>query len=364
MALTDEFHETAPILLFHKFAKKLLETTADDFDINNPRIGYFLYQAKLPVRFAECFLEHKFSPYAELYSEFFANITKNPAWDDDSCKESIKIRRLNLIRNQTMAMREKFESADFKKKIKGAQRSVNKNRKNLLEYFHDLFNRDQTLLVLRLNLGYCEEEYGRQSARAFMAYKNGLNPLSNTYINQSTPSIRQLMPCQLPGFSLQDVTLHREELINYLRATLRQKLRGYTWKMEYTQYKGYQYHLVIFLDAEIAKSELTYDKKIGKHWEDVITQGHGLCHSQTETKTSYRFCATGVKNHADPDLPDDLAKVADYLTRPDLYIQLVLPDNQRTLGKGGVSTKKDSKNKSVRRVKPSTPSPRITKKSN
>lgn len=364
MELTDERFVTLRILRLHKLAKKLLEATEENFYVNSPLSRFWLNQVQLPVTFAECLLQHKFSPYAELYSKFFANITKDPTWNNNSRDRLIATRRLNLIKNKAIAMREAFESADFKKIIKGAQRSVNKNHQSLLEYLHALFNRDKTLLVLRLNLGYCEDEYIRQYGRSIMAGHNGLNPLSNTDANPSIPSNRLLMPCQLQGFSLQDVILHREELIRYLRTTLKQKLRGYIWKIEYTQYKGYQYHLVILLDATLAQTELPYERTIGKHWEDVITQGHGLCYSHAENKASYRFCATGVKNQADPDLPDDLAKVADYLTRPDLYIKLVLPDNQRTLNKGGLSAKKDSKKKNVRHAKPSTPSPSTTHKSN
>lgn len=240
-------------------------------------------------------------------------------------------------------MRQAFESTDFKKKIKSVQRSVNKNRQNLLEYYRDLFKRDKTLLVLRLNLGYREEERQRQEKRATVALSSGLMPLSNTDINPSFPGAQQLMPWALQGFSLQDVILHRDELIRNLRTTLKQKLRGYTWKLEYTALKGYQYHVVIFLDATLAQAKMPYDKAIGQHWEDVITQGHGLCYSQDESKESYRFCATGVKNQADPDLADDLAKVVDYLTRPDRYIQLVLPDKHRTLGKGGITTKSETR---------------------
>lgn len=343
MELTEERIAIAEILRLHKLAKRLLEATAESFYVKSPKSRYWLYQVQIPATFSNCFLEHKFSPYAELYSEFFASITKDPAWNEDASGGSITTRRLNLIKTKAIAMREAFESADFKKKIKGTQRSVNKNHQNLLEYFHALFNRDKTLLVLRLNLGYCEEEYKRQDARALVAGYSGLKPLSNTDINPSIPNTGQLMLCQLQGFSLQDVILHREELIRYLRTTLKQKLRGYAWKLEYTQYKGYQYHIVIFLDETLAQAKMPYDKAIGKHWEDVITQGHGLCYSQDETKESYRFCATGVKNQADPDLADDLAKVADYLTRPDLYIQLVLPDKHRTLGKGGIKTKSETK---------------------
>ncbi len=323
--LTAERIALSEIFRLHKLAKKLLEATAENFYVENPLSRYWLYQVKVPVTFAGCFLQHKFSPYAELYLEYFSNITEDPAWNEDSRGGSITTRRLNLIKIKAAAMREAFESTDFKKKIKGVQRSVNKNHQNLLRYYQDLFKRDKKLLVLRLNLGYREEEYQRQKARAFAAGNRGL------------------MPWELQGFSLQDVILHREELIRNLRTTLKQKLRGYTWKLECTQYKGYQYHVVIFLDATLAQAEMPYDKAIGKHWEDVITQGHGLCYSQDENKESYRFCATGVKNQADPDLADDLDKVVDYLTRPDLYIQLVLPDKHRTLGKGGIITKSETK---------------------
>lgn len=323
--LTAERIALSEIFRLHKLAKKLLEATAENFYVETPLSRYWLYQVKVPVTFAGCFLQHKFSPYAELYLEYFSNITEDPAWNEDSRGGSITTRRLNLIKIKAAAMREAFESTDFKKKIKGVQRSVNKNHQNLLRYYQDLFKRDKKLLVLRLNLGYREEEYQRQKARAFAAGNRGL------------------MPWELQGFSLQDVILHREELIRNLRTTLKQKLRGYTWKLECTQYKGYQYHVVIFLDATLAQAEMPYDKAIGKHWEDVITQGHGLCYSQDENKESYRFCATGVKNQADPDLADDLDKVVDYLTRPDLYIQLVLPDKHRTLGKGGIITKSETK---------------------
>lgn len=343
LCLTDEKHEAVKILTLHKLAKRLLEATAADFHISSPMGKYFIFHVKHTFRFCEIFSQHKVSPYTELYQEFFCNIRQSTAWNEDPMESSIGSRRMNLIKEQALAMREKFASADFKKNLKAIQRSVNKNRKNLLEYFNELFARDKTLLILRLNIGYSEEEYQRQSHRAQLAQQHDWNPLSTADGNPSISNRPGLMPCQLPGLSLQDVVLHREELIRHLRTTLKQKLRGYAWKLDYTQYKGYQYHLVIFLDPALANADLPCAQQIGKHWEEVITQGHGLCYDHHEVKKSYRFCATGVKSHADPDLSDDLVKVADYLMRPDLYIQLVLPDKHRTLGKGGIKTKSETK---------------------
>lgn len=345
MKCTDELSQTLLIAMFHERAKMLLEATVDYFDINSQQIKTWLNQTKFRNTLMDYFLQHRLSPYTELYLEFIANITEKPIWNEIFDGMRTKNKALNLLKKQVIKMRAESHSADFKKKIKSVQRSVNKNRQNLLEYFHNLFKQDNTILILRLNLGYSEEEYKRQHDRALKSESRGLKPLSNARIDPTIFIAQQLMSYELPGFSLEDVVLHREELIRHLRSTLKQNLRGYTWKLDYTLHKGYQYHVIIFLDATLAQASTPYDKTIGAYWENVITQGHGLCYIQNENKKSYRFCATGMKTRSDPELDDDLAKMADYLTRPDLYAQLVLPGNQRTLGKGVVSTKKNSPKK-------------------
>ena len=192
---TDEEHEAVTVLTLHKLAKRLLEATAHDFHVRSPMVKYLISHAKPPIRFHEIFSQHKISPYAELYQEFFCNIRQSPAWNERHMESSIGSRRLNLIKQQALAMRKKFASADFKKGLKAIQRSVNKNRQNLLEYFNELFARDKTLLILRLNIGYSEEEYQRQSHRALLAQQHGWNPLLTADGNPSISNRPGLMPC-------------------------------------------------------------------------------------------------------------------------------------------------------------------------
>lgn len=199
-------------------------------------------------------------------------------------------------------------SKEFKARLANYHKNYKDNRRSLRQYVDALFANHVRLLVIRLDLSYAKDEVVRQH--------NAL--------------------CQLEGegFSVSAVINHRKQFINMVKERFGNDLKGFCWKLEHGQDKGYHYHVVLFLDANKSSHDVTIARSLGEMWKKDITNGDGLyfnCNANTE---NYRSKAVGMIHENDESAKVGMDNIIDYLTKMDLYVKAFLPDGSRTMGKG------------------------------
>lgn len=199
-------------------------------------------------------------------------------------------------------LRTRTRTPEFKTAIRKSQRSCNKNCKNFLKYLEALFQKNGRILGLRADFSY-RKTYNFDQAGADISYA--------------------------------EAKRHREALVDEIRKRFKGVLLGYVWKFEYGLIKGYHSHFLIFLDGSKVREDVTIVKMLGEHWSTVITEGKGAYHNCNANKSSYRFCGIGELRHDDPLIWQGLENIATYLTKPDHYVRLNMPGDDRALGKGG-----------------------------
>ncbi len=305
------------------------------------------------------FPAHKLHPFVQVFWDHFWQ----PLWGSsliralsDSSKDRID-KVADALNQQVEALRASTKTPEFRRQLKSVQRTVNKNRKNFTDYLEGLFGVCGRLLVIRLDLSYHEEDVQRQNRvmrrnRVHQVYQISGEPVK--YIDVPAAEAPQGHDEVL---QIGDVMQHRERFIKHLRKYCKTSLRGYAWKMEYGLLKGYHHHVVILLDGSQVREDVTIGRALGEHWRRVITGDRGLYYNCNAEKSTYRHCAVGMQRHDDPELWLGLSKVVDYLTKPDLYVRLDLPDNKRTFGKGGLPKSVTQVKRGRPRRRPSTPAP-------
>lgn len=316
----------------------------------NPNKHFIVYILRF-IRYSSVALEsnftqHSFNPYIDLYKTYLIDLSGSDFFETKMNRNKkhvsyIPDHSLKFFQNILDQIRIQAKSKEFISKIKGIQRASNSNKKSLLDYLTGLFERYARLLVIRLDLGYSQQELFNQhqtmrdetSRRA--AYINSLPESEQIGKSKFDPTI-PLAPATKPklGFDLDDIIRHREEFIEYLRKNFNSNLKGFAWKLEYGFFKGYHYHLIIMLDGSMHREYVTIGKMLGEYWNRAITNGNGIYYNCVAVKNKYRHCAVGVQHHTNPELLTGLTMIADYMTKSDLYVKLVLPKNHRTFGRG------------------------------
>ena len=198
-------------------------------------------------------------------------------------------------------------SKAFKEQVKNHQKTYRDNRKSLKDYVDALFEANARLLVIRLDLGYSKSETYRQKTLLFSPGKK--------------------------GFSVSDVIEHRVNFMKMVDRKFGQYLKGYIWKLEHGQEKGFHYHVALFIDANKLRSDVQIARSLGECWKKHITGGEGLYFNCNANTQSYHSRAVGMIYADDESAQEGMARIVDYLTKMDLYIRVFLPDGARTLGK-------------------------------
>ncbi|WP_426118064.1 YagK/YfjJ domain-containing protein [Pseudomonas sp. DSP3-2-2] len=198
-------------------------------------------------------------------------------------------------------VRQAAKEQAFVKEIRHHARNSNKNQASLNAFIDKLFYHKSKLRVIRVDL-----EYGREHR-----------------LDSDAP------------ITYQETVRHREVLLNDLRVRLyKGSFVGYVWKLEYGLMNTFHYHMLIFLDASKVRGDINAGWKIGRHWEEVVTEGKGRYWNCNANKSSYRECGIGEIPHSSPELMANLKKAASYLVKADYYIRSAIPEGGRAFGKG------------------------------
>ena len=254
-----------------------------------------------------------FSPYVNLFFE----APYHPHREEES---SIKF--LEHLKNE-------LAGELFKKEIQKKRKAISKNKQSLLRYIESLFEYRSRLLVLRIDFSYQKDKN-----EFFTTSKGKKIDLLLGAINKDL----------LEEWSI-EVREQRNQLIKGLKKKYKKDLVGYVWKLEYGADKAFHYHMIFFLDESKYHQDIKIAESIGEMWKHEITNGKGIywnCNAKKKHFEKSNRVATGKIKHDNQELRANLDAMASYLTKPDYFVKLTLPDGTRTFGKGGKPKKMKS----------------------
>lgn len=226
------------------------------------------------------FPSHKFHPLLELFNK---HVMALPI----GCSAIIPS-DVPYLNRAIREIREEGKSHDFREKRDGFVRWSRESTKSLLSYIDALYAKHSRMLVIRLDVGYRKVE---GSGHALLTHE--------------------------------EVAEHRKRLFGYIRRGYRAKLLGYAWTLEFGRVKGFHYHLLLFFDANQAKSDFLIGEELGYVWCSMATEGMGTFHNCN--RNHYANHGIGAVHVAHKDAMDSLRNdVASYLTKPCFYVRHVV----------------------------------------
>lgn len=172
-----------------------------------------------------------------------------------------------------------------------------RNIASLRDYVDRLFSRHARLLVMRVDFGY------------------GMQHSAHVSVEQAQRDMQKLLG-------------------NRRHNRLFQTMRGYVWKLEYANLKGFHFHVIFFFDASQSRQYAYLTDKIGEYWKTVITQGKGEFHNCCRDKKKYTFWAMGEVRNDDEVMRRNLLVALRYFAKRDLLLKSKALSNVRVMGKG------------------------------
>ena len=102
-------------------------------------------------------------------------------------------------------------------------------------------------------------------------------------------------------------------------------------KLEYGLQKGAHMHALLLFNGAMVRQDVTIAKLIGEHWSKVTTGGMGVYFNCNAAPYKNRFshCGVGVFNRLDEATVAGFQAVADYITKPDPLVTLMMPSEKR-----------------------------------
>ncbi|MDP2780064.1 inovirus-type Gp2 protein [Devosia sp.] len=208
------------------------------------------------------------------------------------------------------SIRANSKAKEFKKIVSNRKTNSVRQQKSALKYIDTLFTQHLRLLVLRIDLGY----------------------LVNINTSSDTPG--------------QNVTLEQANKDfkrfknNWRHNRLFENLVGNIWKLEFSECKGYHYHLILFFRELDVCNDACISDLIGKYWKQNITDNHGTFHNCNAQKKKYFHLGDGlIDATADVELRANLNNVAIYLTMNEQFLKAKLGKNDKSYGSGVVPKK-------------------------
>lgn len=319
LRLTGERYEISAVCNIEKLVKELILSTDVIFKkerrplsgrlkIKNGNIGQ-LFISYLKLRqdeISHSFPHHEFSPSLKLFFE--AKINHQEQYDKYSGLNNFdSFEPYAKSLNECVAkIRKDGKSKTFTKKSQDYHRLPNKNFLALNKYIDNLFIKFQRLLVLRIDFGYVK----------------GVD-----FLSTNPPDVQHI-----------DVNSHRLQLVRYFKEKLPTKsIVGFAWKLHHSLINSYQYSFILFsrLDVKGGDDSELITKLIGEQWSNVITNGEGFYYSGEKFQGGYKRFGVGIAYFHDTVKRAELVKAAIYLAKKDYYMQLLIPENCRSFGKGG-----------------------------
>ena len=207
-----------------------------------------------------------------------------------------------------------FHDPTFISKSDSARRNQQKTRDSLFGYALDLKAIYPKLMVIRVDFGYKQA-------------------ISRT---------------NLP---LQRIEDDWEQLLWYIKIKFSDSFAGYAVKFEHGESKGLHAHSVFFLNGNVVRTDARIARIFGEYWESEVTQGLGVhfnCNT-SEYKATLKVCGLGTFTGQEPAFRDGIWIIADYLSKPDVVVRLMLPERTKIFRRGSLSEKQKLKLEAVRK---------------
>ena len=192
-----------------------------------------------------------------------------------------------------------FHDPTFISKLDSARRNQQKTRDSLFGYATDLKAIYSKLMVIRVDFGYKQA-------------------VSRT---------------NLP---LQRIEDDWEQLLWYIKIKFSDSFAGYAVKFEHGEAKGLHAHSVFFLDGNVVRTDARIARIFGEYWESEVTQGLGVhfnCNT-SDYKATLKVCGLGTFTGQEPAFRDGIWIIADYLSKPDVVVRLMLPERTKIFRRG------------------------------
>ena len=207
-----------------------------------------------------------------------------------------------------------FCDPTFASKLDSARRNQQKTRNSLSRYATDLKAIYPKLMVIRVDFGY------KQS-------------ISKT-----------ILPLRRIGDDW-------EQLLWHIKFKFANSFAGYAVKFEHGKTKGLHAHSVFFLDGNVVRTDARIGRIFGEYWENEVTQGLGVhfnCNT-SDHKATLDVCGLGTFTGQEPAFWDGMWIIADYLSKPDVMVRLMLPEGTKIFRRGSLSEKQKIKLDAVRK---------------
>ena len=104
-------------------------------------------------------------------------------------------------------------------------------------------------------------------------------------------------------------------------------------KFEYGLQRGVHAHVLLLFNGREVREDATIGRLIGDHWRQVITNGvGGYFNTNTQAyKATMEYCGIGTFTSMTEDFREGMARMADYLAKPDHGVRLAVPDLEHSV---------------------------------
>lgn len=313
--ITNEWDLAGDVWHIEALTSKLMATTATLFSVRMSKsnrisfhaipLGKTLLQA-LKTNFAALrkhYPMHVFNPYVE---EFIRQARVSKAIEIVRIISALREDEITTCTKELNdfvgSIRLAGNGPEFTTSIADFRRSSSKNYRSTNDLINAHFGLRSRILVIRFDVGYKKGEGWPGATKDQVKYE--------------------------------ETKKHREDLLKYLKKMpANGAFLASVCKMEYGLDKKWHYHCMLLVDSSRLRGDVTIARMIGEYWNTTITKGRGLYWNCNANKESYKCCGIGEVKHDDMEMRKGLRKAVLYMTKPDYYIKLLVPGNDRTFWK-------------------------------
>lgn len=220
-------------------------------------------------------------PFRATYDHYFAFLAQG--------------RELSAVELMSITL-QALQSIPFALRLDSVRRSHQKVRNSLQQYVHDLKLIYPKLMIVRLDLWYVKD-----------------------YSRNMLPEQRILEDWG--------------RLLRFIAQSLTPAWVGYAVKFEYGLQRGVHAHVMLFFNGREVREDETIGRIIGEHWRQVITDGvGGYFNANTRGyKAQMEYCGIGTFTSMTEDFQVGVARMSEYLAKPDHLVRLAVPGLDRSV---------------------------------
>lgn len=296
--VTDAIFATEPAFIISENRGKRLAKVSKWF---KPYFG------RLGSLYSVCQSEFSFGPRVNLFSSysqefcFLHDFSSDPS-KPMQCRDGMLFGNRSILADgynaQIDQLRRDYKAKKISRKIAKRNENAKLNYRNSCTYVNGLFEKYARLAVVRLDVGYGKAITGAVTVEQAMEdYR--------TFI-QKRRGKRSVFGHML----------------------------GYVAKLEYSNLKGYHFHLMLFFDGSKVQNHSHYAEEVGKYWRDDVTAGKGTYYNCNRHPNKYKRCGIGRVDHWDSVKRANVLYALSYLTKSEQYVMVKTSKGARTFFMG------------------------------